>query len=52
MGFKSSLWTEHKTPDGRIYYYNNQTKRSLWEKPDELKAPEEVKLSIYILNYF
>ncbi|KAJ9083272.1 U1 snRNP protein [Entomophthora muscae] len=35
------VWSEFKTADGRTYYYNNQTKKSLWEKPDELKPPGE-----------
>lgn len=35
-------WTEHKSPDGRTYYYNNLTKQSLWDKPDELKTAAEV----------
>ena len=35
-------WTEHKAPDGRTYYFNNETKQSVWEKPDELKTPAEV----------
>lgn len=39
---KKSDWTEHKAPDGRIYYYNTITKQSLWEKPDELKDAAEV----------
>lgn len=39
---KRKEWTEHKAPDGRIYYYNLVTKQSLWEKPDELKSPSEV----------
>ncbi|XP_075223111.1 pre-mRNA processing factor 40 isoform X2 [Lycorma delicatula] len=42
---KHSDWSEHKAPDGRIYYYNNVTKQSLWEKPDELKTPAELLLS-------
>lgn len=37
----NSIWTEHKTADGRTYYYNAETKKSLWEKPDELKPLEE-----------
>lgn len=37
-----TLWTEHKAPDGRTYYYNSQTKESSWEKPDALKTPAEV----------
>ncbi|ETV79453.1 hypothetical protein H257_07454 [Aphanomyces astaci] len=28
------VWTEHKTKDGRSYYYNKHTKESVWEKPD------------------
>lgn len=38
----TSKWSEHKSPDGRTYYYNNLTKQSLWEKPDELKTVIEV----------
>uniref|UniRef100_A0A8C5PPC0 Pre-mRNA-processing factor 40 homolog B n=1 Tax=Leptobrachium leishanense TaxID=445787 RepID=A0A8C5PPC0_9ANUR len=40
-----SLWTEHKSPDGRTYYYNVETKQSTWEKPDDLKTPAEQLLS-------
>ena len=29
-------WTEHKTPDGRTYYHNKQTKASVWTEPKEL----------------
>ncbi|XP_049868561.1 pre-mRNA-processing factor 40 homolog A isoform X2 [Pectinophora gossypiella] len=42
---QSSPWSEHKSPDGRIYYYNSVTKQSLWEKPDDLKTPAEKLLS-------
>ncbi|BES92767.1 FF domain [Nesidiocoris tenuis] len=43
---KKSEWTEHKSPDdGRTYYYNSITKKSVWEKPDELKSPAEKLLS-------
>lgn len=37
------MWTEHKSVDGKTYYYNTETKQSTWEKPDELKSPAEVK---------
>lgn len=40
-----SEWTEHKSSDGRIYYYNRVTRESRWEKPDELKAAEDSKRS-------
>ncbi|XP_071534458.1 pre-mRNA-processing factor 40 homolog B isoform X5 [Panulirus ornatus] len=42
---KKSVWTEHKAPDGRIYFYNTVTRQSSWEKPDELKTPAELLLS-------
>lgn len=29
----ASVWSEHTTPDGKKYYYNNMTKQSVWEKP-------------------
>ncbi|NXD86838.1 PR40A factor, partial [Halcyon senegalensis] len=42
---QKSTWTEHKSPDGRTYYYNTETKQSTWEKPDDLKTPAEVNFS-------
>uniref|UniRef100_A0A8C8IFY7 PRP40 pre-mRNA processing factor 40 homolog A n=1 Tax=Oncorhynchus tshawytscha TaxID=74940 RepID=A0A8C8IFY7_ONCTS len=40
-----SVWTEHKSMDGKTYYYNTETKQSSWEKPDDLKSPAEQMLS-------
>ncbi|KAM9709775.1 pre-mRNA-processing factor 40 homolog A [Menidia menidia] len=42
---KKSLWTEHKSLDGKTYYYNTETKQSTWEKPEDLKSPAEQMLS-------
>uniref|UniRef100_A0A8D2LP82 Pre-mRNA-processing factor 40 homolog A n=1 Tax=Varanus komodoensis TaxID=61221 RepID=A0A8D2LP82_VARKO len=42
---QKSMWSEHKSPDGRTYYYNTETKQSTWEKPDDLKTPAEQMLS-------
>ena len=42
---KASVWSEHKSPDDRTYYYNRETKESVWDKPDELKTPSELLLS-------
>jgi len=39
---KTSMWSEHKAPDGRLYYYNSELKTSSWQKPDELKTKAEV----------
>jgi hypothetical protein len=36
-------WTTHRTPDGRVYYYNNYTQQSTWNKPDEFLTSEEVR---------
>lgn len=36
-----SAWTEHRAPDGKTYFYNNQTKESSWEKPKELMNAAE-----------
>ncbi|RXN07188.1 pre-mRNA-processing factor 40 -like protein [Labeo rohita] len=44
-GTTKSVWTEHKSLDGKTYYYNTETKQSTWEKPDELKSPAEQMLS-------
>uniref|UniRef100_A0A8C6UV61 Pre-mRNA-processing factor 40 homolog A n=1 Tax=Neogobius melanostomus TaxID=47308 RepID=A0A8C6UV61_9GOBI len=43
--FTKSVWTEHKSLDGKTYYYNTDTKQSTWEKPDDLKSPVEQMLS-------
>ncbi|XP_038651200.1 transcription elongation regulator 1-like isoform X4 [Scyliorhinus canicula] len=40
-GIPGSEWTEYKTGDGKIYYYNNRTLESTWEKPQELKEKVE-----------
>ncbi|KAF8889322.1 hypothetical protein BD779DRAFT_1520931 [Infundibulicybe gibba] len=29
-----SIWTEHRNPEGRTYWFNTGTRESVWEKPD------------------
>lgn len=40
------VWSEHKAPDGKTYYYNSVTKQSVWDKPEELKSTAERLLSV------
>ncbi|KAF6761533.1 pre-mRNA-processing protein prp40 [Ephemerocybe angulata] len=39
------IWTEHRNPEGRTYWFNTATKQSVWEKPDELKTAFERALN-------
>ena len=36
------LWSEARNADGRVYYYNTQTKATQWMKPQELMSQAEV----------
>ncbi|KAJ7274530.1 hypothetical protein B0H12DRAFT_1089132 [Mycena haematopus] len=40
-----TIWTEHRNPEGRTYWFNAGTKESVWEKPDDLKTPFERALN-------
>uniref|UniRef100_A0A1I8J2H6 WW domain-containing protein n=1 Tax=Macrostomum lignano TaxID=282301 RepID=A0A1I8J2H6_9PLAT len=35
-------WAEHTMPDGKTYYYNLVTGKTVWEKPDDLKTEWEL----------
>ncbi|KAG5681050.1 hypothetical protein PVAND_010516 [Polypedilum vanderplanki] len=34
---KAAEWSEHRAPDGRLYYYSATRGESVWEKPQALK---------------
>ncbi|XP_065185202.1 transcription elongation regulator 1-like [Sycon ciliatum] len=34
-GAQARVWSEHKHPDGRTYYYNRLTTKSEWKKPED-----------------
>ena len=34
------VWSQHQTPEGKFYYFNNITRQSVWEKPvDFMPSP-------------
>ncbi|OJA09724.1 hypothetical protein AZE42_08800 [Rhizopogon vesiculosus] len=39
------MWTEHRNPEGRTYWFNTGSRESVWEKPDDLKSPFEKALA-------
>eukprot|EP01113_Clastostelium_recurvatum_P018950 TRINITY_DN2232_c0_g1_i8.p1 TRINITY_DN2232_c0_g1~~TRINITY_DN2232_c0_g1_i8.p1 ORF type:complete len:746 (-),score=239.67 TRINITY_DN2232_c0_g1_i8:78-2294(-) len=41
----ASDWSEATSDDGRKYYFNKLTRVTTWEKPNELKTPEELAIS-------
>lgn len=43
-GQPPSAWQEHRTPDGRAYFYNSTTKVTQWTKPEEMMTPAEVRI--------
>lgn len=42
----AAAWQEHRTPDGRVYYYNPLTKVTQWTKPEDLMSPAEVWMAL------
>ena len=36
LRLQAAEWIEYKTPDGRVYYYNTKSQKSVWEKPEIL----------------
>ncbi|KAI3623168.1 PRP40 [Malassezia furfur] len=40
-GSVTSRWVEYRTPQGRPYWYHSVEKRSVWDKPAELKTARE-----------
>ncbi|KAF7977604.1 hypothetical protein HWV62_3214 [Athelia sp. TMB] len=40
-----SVWTEHRNPEGRTYWFNTGSRESVWEKPEELKTNFERALN-------
>ncbi|EDS28538.1 conserved hypothetical protein [Culex quinquefasciatus] len=36
-----SEWTEQRTKEGKLFYWNSVTKESVWEKPDGFQAEKQ-----------
>lgn len=39
-------WTEHRAPDGRLYYFSSARGESIWERPQALKELDEARASM------
>ncbi|XP_053674018.1 transcription elongation regulator 1 [Anopheles nili] len=44
---KAAVWSEHASPDGRMFYYNSAKGESVWEKPLALRDLEKAKMAIW-----
>lgn len=40
LRLQASEWTEHKTPDGKVYFFHIKTQQSVWVKPEALTKLE------------
>ena len=49
-GRKVGVWKEYIKADGRIWYYNTETKIQTWIQPEEIKKLDEVKAAAEAAN--
>ena len=42
----SGVWSQHHTPEGKPYYYNNVTRQSVWEKPMDFDSSVPMPVGI------
>jgi hypothetical protein len=52
MPVPPTLWQEARNAEGRVYYYNVQTKATQWAKPLDLMTPAEVSGIVFSLHTF
>ena len=45
----ASDWSVFKTPEGVEYYYNQRTRATTYDKPDELKSDAERALAVCLV---
>lgn len=51
LRLQASEWTEHKTPDDKVYFFHIKTQQSVWVKPDIL-VKLEGKILLFSSNLF
>ena len=39
-------WSQHQTPEGKSYFYNNVTQQSVWEKPVDFDSNVPMPVNI------
>ena len=49
-GRKAGVWKEYIKADGRVWFYNTETKIQTWIKPDEFVKLDEVKAAAEAAN--
>lgn len=48
LRLQAADWSEHKTPDGKCYFFNSKTQQSVWEKPKILIQVEGILPAFYV----
>lgn len=44
---RAAEWSEHRTPDGRPYFYNAARGESVWEKPQPMRDLEAARMAAH-----
>lgn len=51
LRLQAADWSEHKTPDGKCYFFNAKTQQSVWEKPKIMIQMEGTNSCIFIIFF-
>lgn len=47
---RAAEWSEHRAPDGRVYYYHAGRGESVWEKPQAIRDIEAARMAAHSGN--